>query len=394
MIQKELTGDLKLKWDRIQQAMRKINADGCLLTVDVNLYYTTGRIYSGYFYLPAEGAPWFFVKRPNGLAGDHVEYIRKPEQMAELFAFYGLEMPEKLLLEADELTYNDYIRLQKIFNPKETGNATAMMRELRRIKTPYEIEMFRISAERHTKTYAEIPECFRPGMTDLEFQYEIEKRMRKNGSIGLFRAFGANMDIFMGSILAGENAEVPSPFDFALGGSGIDASCPLGANGTPLKEGTAIMVDMAGNYTASCCTVTADEHLSVGHLTELAYRAHQTALLIESEIENIARPGTPCAELYEIAAKITESQRLGAYFMGTKQQAKFVGHGIGIQINELPVLTPRSKDMLEPNMVFALEPKYVIPGIGAVGIENSFLVTETGLEKITHFTEDIIQLDK
>lgn len=100
-----------------------------------------------------------------------------------------------------------------------------MMRELRRIKTPHEIQMFRISAERHAKTYAEIPECFRPGMTDLEFQYEIEKRMRKNGSIGLFRAFGANMDIFMGSILAGENAEVPSPFDFALGGGGIDASC-------------------------------------------------------------------------------------------------------------------------------------------------------------------------
>ena len=390
MIQKELIGDLKLKWDHMQQAMQKINAGGCLLTVDVNLYYTTGRIYSGYFYLPAEGAPWFFVKRPNGLTGDHVEYIRKPEQMAELFASHGLEMPEKLLLEADELTYNDYIRLQKIFNPKETGNATAMMRELRRIKTPYEIEMFRISAERHAKTYSEIPECFRPGMTDLEFQYEIEKRMRKNGSIGLFRAFGANMDIFMGSILAGENAEVPSPFDFALGGGGIDASCPLGANGTTLKEGTAVMVDMAGNYTAYMTDMT--RVFSVGRLPELAYRAHQTALLIESEIENIARPGTPCAELYEIAAKITEKQGLGAYFMGTKQQAKFVGHGIGIQINELPVLTPRSKERLEPNMVFALEPKYVIPGVGAVGIENSFLVTETGLEKITQFTEDIIQL--
>lgn len=390
MIQKELIGDLKLKWDRMQQAMQKINADGCLLTVDVNLYYTTGRIFSGYFYLPAEGAPWFFVKRPNGLTGDHVEYIRKPEQMAELFASHGLEMPKKLLLEADELTYNDYIRLQNIFNPKETGNATAMMRELRQIKTPYEIGMFRLSAEHHARTYAEIPECFRPGMTDLEFQYEIEKRMRKNGSIGIFRAFGANMDIFMGSILAGENAETPSPFDFALGGGGIDTSCPLGANGTILKEGTAIMVDMAGNYTAYMTDMT--RVFSVGRLTELAYRAHQTALLIESEIENIARPGTPCAELYNIAARITENQGLGAYFMGTKQQAKFVGHGIGIQINELPVLTPRSKEVLEPNMVFALEPKYVIPGVGAVGIENSFLVTETGLEKITQFTEDIIQL--
>ncbi|RHO73605.1 aminopeptidase P family protein [Parabacteroides sp. AF48-14] len=390
MIQKELIGDFKLKWDRIQQAMQKMNADGCLLTVDVNLYYTTGRIYSGYFYLPAEGAPWFFVKRPNGLTGDQVEYIRKPEQMAELFAAHGLKMPEKLLLEADELTYNDYMRLQAIFNPKETANATALMRNLRQIKTPHEIEMFRISAERHAKTYAEIPECFRPGMTDLEFQYEIERRMRKNGSIGIFRAFGANMDIFMGSILAGDNAESPSPFDFALGGGGMDASCPLGANGTVLKDGTAIMVDMAGNYTAYMTDMT--RVFSVGRLTDQAYRAHQTALLIQSEIENIARPGTPCAELYNIAAKITENEGLGAYFMGTLQQAKFVGHGIGIQINELPVLTPRSKELLEPNMVFALEPKYVIPGVGAVGIENSFLVTETGLEKITQFKEDIIQL--
>lgn len=98
--------------------------------------------------------------------------------------------------------------------------------------------------------------------------------------------------------------------------------------------------------------------------------------------------------LYEIAAKITESQRLGAYFMGTKQQAKFVGHGIGIQINELPVLTPRSKDMLEPNMVFALEPKYVIPGIGAVGSKIVSWLRKPDWRRSTHFTEDIIQLDK
>ena len=390
MIQKELTHDLQIKWGRIQQAMKKINADGCLLSVDVNLYYTTGRIYSGYFYMPAEGHPWFFVKRPNGLEGEQVEYIRKPEQMVELFAAHGIGIPKKLLLEADELTYNDYTRLQAIFNPEETGNATALMRELRQIKTPYEIEQFRISARQHEKTYAEVPDCFRPGMTDLEFQYEIEKRMRKNGSMGLFRAFGANMDIFMGSILAGDNAESPSPFDFALGGGGMDASCPLGANGTVLREGTAIMVDMAGNYTAYMTDMT--RVFSVGKLTDLAYRAHQTALFIQSEIENIARPGTPCSELYNIAEKIAENENLSGNFMGTKQQAKFVGHGIGIQINELPVLTPRSKELLTPGMVFALEPKFVIPGTGAVGIENSFLVTENGLEKLTGSEEEIIQL--
>ena len=390
MIQQELISDFQLKWDRIQQAMKQINADGCLLTVDVNLYYTTGRIYSGYFYLPVEGAPWFFIKRPNGLSGNQVEYIRKPEQMPELFAAHGLKMPDKLLLEADELTYNDYVRLQNVFNPKETANATALIRTLREIKTPWEISQFRISAKQHAKTYAEIPECFRPGMTDLEFQYEIEKRMRKNGSIGLFRAFGANMDIFMGSILAGENAETPSPFDFALGGGGIDASCPLGANGTLLKEGTAIMVDMAGNYTSYMTDMT--RVFAVGRLTDLAYRAHETSRFIQSEIENVARPGTACAVVYNIAEKIAGNEGLLPYFMGTKQQAKFVGHGIGIQINELPVLTPRSKEVLAPNMVFALEPKFVIPGVGAVGIENSFLVTENGIEKLTLFKEEIIHL--
>lgn len=390
MISKEIRNDLAIKWGRLQEMMRQTGMDACLLTVDVNLYYTTGQIYSGYFYLETEGEPWFFIKRPNGLSGHQVEYIRKPEDMPAILADKGRQLPKRLLLEADELTYSDYIRLQNIFQPEKSGNATACMRNLRQVKTPWEIAQFRISAKKHEATYAEIPSCFRPGMTDLEFQYEIEKRMRQNGSIGLFRAFGSNMDIYMGSILAGDNAEAPSPFDFALGGGGMDACCPLGANGTLLKEGTAIMVDMAGNYTAYMTDMT--RVFSVGKLPEKAYRAHQVALTIQHEIESITRPGTACSELYNLAAGIAEKEGLADNFMGTKQQAKFVGHGIGIQINELPVLTPRSKEILQPNMVFALEPKFVIPGVGAVGIENSFLVTENGVEKLTVCEEEIVAL--
>ena len=397
MIEKKWISDLSLKWDRIQDAMRKINADGCLLSVDVNLYYTTGKIFSGYFYLPVEGSPWLFVKRPalNANEADTdlppILQIRKPEDIPAILEKNGIALPNKLLLEADELTYNEYVRLQTAFSPKETANATALMRQLRQIKTPVEIELFRISATQHAKTYAAIKGCFRPGMTDLELQFAIESIMRQNGSMGLFRAFGANMDIFMGSILAGENAQTPSPFDFALGGGGADASCPLGANGTALTPGTAVMVDMAGNYTAYMTDMT--RVFSVGELPDLAYKAHAASLLIQQEIENIARPGTACAELYNMALHIAQESGLSDYFMGTHQQAKFVGHGIGIQINELPVLTPRSKETLAAGMVFALEPKFVIPGVGAVGIENSFLVTETGLEKLTIFEEEIIRLD-
>ncbi|OAV73875.1 putative peptidase [Bacteroidales bacterium Barb7] len=390
MVRKDWADDFKGRWKRIRQAMEAGGADSCLLCTDVNLIYATGRVYNGYFYLPAKGEPWFFVKRPSGLEGTYIRYIRKPEDLPAAFAACGIPLPKKLLLEADELSYNDYMRLQAVFTPEETGNATAALRAVRCRKTPWEIAQFRVSAEKHAAAYAEIPSCFHSGMRDLEFQYEIERCMRRYGSMGVFRAFGANMDIFMGSILAGENAGTPSPFDFALGGGGMNPSVPVGANGTVLKEGTAVMVDMAGNFTPYMTDMT--RVFSVGKLSDTAYHAHRTALNIQEEIMQAARPGASCADLYNLALAIAEKEGLSDRFMGTKQQAKFVGHGIGIQINELPVLTPRSKERLETGMVFALEPKFVIPGTGAVGIENSFLVTEEGVEKLTLFEEEIIPL--
>lgn len=391
MITSERIQDYHIKWRRLQEAMQKNEADGCLVASGINLFYLTGVFYSGYFYLPVEGEPWFFVKRPNGLNGDRLIYIRKPEQLPAIFQEKGIPLPEKLMLEADELTYTEYVRLQNTFQPKETMNATTMLRLIRRVKTPWEIEQTRLCARQHEAVYAEIPSCYRAGMTDLQFQIEIEHRMRLHGSMGLFRAFGPNMDIFMGSILAGENAEAPSPFDFALGGAGMNASCPLGANGTPLTDGMAVMVDMAGNYSPYMTDMT--RVYSIGTLPDDAYRAHQVSIHIHEEIAKVARPGTTCADLYQLALRIATDEGLEANFMGTRQQAKFVGHGVGLQINELPVLTPRSKESLEEGMVFALEPKFVLPGIGAVGIENTYLVTSHGVEKLTNAPEEVIRLD-
>ena len=382
-----MENELELKWRRIQQAMRQEEADGCLLTMNMNLYYVSGQVFNGYFYLPAEGRPYWFVKRLTVPETNQVHVIRKPEQMPELFRDLNLAMPRKLLLEADELSYNEYIRLQHVFRAEATGNASALIRHIRMIKTPWEIEQMRISARRHEAVYREIPACYRPGMRDVELQIEIEKRMRMHGSLGYFRAFGSNMDIFMGSLLAGENAGEPSPFDFALGGKGIHASGPLGANGTLLREGTTVM---AGNYTAYQTDMT--RVFSIGKLPDRAYRVHRVALEIQARMERTAKPGVSCAELYRDALAMAGQEGLKDCFMGTHLQAKFVGHGVGLEINELPVLTTRSKDILQPGMTFAFEPKFVLAGIGAVGIENTFLVTDSGVEKMTLLDENIIEL--
>lgn len=385
-----MENELELKWRRIQQAMRQEEADGCLLTMNMNLYYVSGQVFNGYFYLPAEGRPYWFVKRLTIPETNQVHVIRKPEQIPDFFRDLNLAMPRKLLLEEDELSYNECIRLQHVFRAEATGNASALIRHIRMIKTPWEIEQMRISARRHEAVYREIPACYRPGMRDVELQIEIEKRMRMHGSLGYFRAFGSNMDIFMGSLLAGENAGEPSPFDFALGGTGMHASGPLGANGTLLEEGTTVMADMSGNYTAYQTDMT--RVFSIGKLPDRAYRVHRVALEIQARMERTAKPGVPCAELYRDALAMAGQEGLEDCFMGTRFQAKFVGHGVGLEINELPVLTTRSKDILQPGMTFAFEPKFVLAGIGAVGIENTFLVTDSGVEKMTLLDENIIEL--
>ena len=385
-----MENELELKWRRIQQAMRQEEADGCLLTMNMNLYYVSGQVFNGYFYLPAEGRPYWFVKRLTVPETNQVHVIRKPEQIPDFFRDLNLAMPRKLLLEEDELSYNECIRLQHVFRAEATGNASALIRHIRMIKTPWEIEQMRISARKHEAVYREIPACYRPGMRDIELQIEIEKRMRVHGSLGYFRAFGSNMDIFMGSLLAGENAGEPSPFDFALGGTGMHASGPLGANGTLLREGTTVMADMSGNYTAYQTDMT--RVFSIGKLPDRAYRVHRVALEIQARMERTAKPGVSCAELYRDALAMAGQEGLKDCFMGTHLQAKFVGHGVGLEINELPVLTTRSKDILQPGMTFAFEPKFVLAGIGAVGIENTFLVTDSGVEKMTLLDENIIEL--
>ena len=105
-----------------------------------------------------------------------------------------------------------------------------------------------------------------------------------------------------------------------------------------------------------------------------------------------ARPGMEARLLYAMAEDIVRGRALERYFMGHRQHAGFVGHGIGIEINELPVIAPRSRGILQNGNTIALEPKFVIPGVGAVGVENTYLITDNGAECLTECPEEIVPL--
>lgn len=382
--------DIEHRIQQIQQYIVHQKMDACVISSPVNLYYLNGQIFDGYMYILPHQKPLLFVRRPVDININNVEYIRKPEQLPELLKKHNLPLPKSILIESDALPYNSVVRFQKALNMPEMKSISGFMRQIRSVKSDDELAQVRRSAKSHARVYQQIPSLYRAGMTDLDLQIEIEYVMRKEGSIGTFRSFGENMDIYMGSLLAGDNAQEASPFDFALGGKGIDPLLPLGSANKVMKKGTTIMVDMAGNYTPYLDDMT--RTFSVGEIPEEAKRAHQLSIDIHNEIIAFAKAGVACSDVYDKTMEMVVANKMEQYFMGTTQQAKFVGHGVGLEINEPPVFAQRSREILQKNMAMALEPKFVLPGIGAVGIENTYFVTETGLEKVTLCEENIVEL--
>lgn len=382
--------EASLRIDRLHKAMAGAGIDGLLVADNADIFYLTGRVYAGFAYIPAGMAPLWFVRRPVELEGDGVVYIRKPEDMASHIVAAGLAMPRRLGLELDILSFNQAERLRSVFPGAECVDTTPMMRAMRAVKTDFEVEQMRLSGLKHEQVYRKIPKLYRVGMTDVELQVEIERISRLEGCLGVFRISGQSMEIYMGNVLAGRNADVPAPYDFAMGGRGLDPSIPGGAAGEEIKEHNAVMVDLNGNFTGYMTDMT--RVFAVGSLPQEAVDAHQCSIDICRAFEREARPGVEARTLYEMCADMARECGLERYFMGHRQHAGFVGHGVGIEVNEWPVIAPRSRQILERNNTIALEPKFVIPEVGAVGIENTYVIEDTGARSLTNAPEEIVQL--
>lgn len=374
--------------DEQQRRLAKIEiTHPVLITDNTDLFYLTGRIFDGYMFIAPGEAPLYFVKRPVELAGEHVHYIRKPEEIKVVTG------PVKTLgLELSDIPYADAVRLQAAFEADTIVNVSPTIMQARSVKTDEELRLLREDGVKHAELHLRIPSLYRRGMTDIELQIEIERMSRLEGCLGIFRINGPSMELHMGNLLVGDNADAPSPYDFAMGGAGISPALPVGASGELIKPGDSVMVDMSGNFNGYMTDMT--RTYACGTLSPLAIKAHQCSIDICHMLADMGTPGAEAKALYEAAHNMAKERGLEAYFMGHRAHAGFVGHGIGIQVNELPVIAPRSRHILQAGNVIALEPKFVIPGTGAVGVENTYVVKENGpMERLTNAPEEIIELE-
>ena len=380
-----------MRVEKVRRAMADAGFDALLACDFATIYYLAGRVFDGFALIPADDDPVWFVKRPVHLGGERVCHIRKPEEIPAWLERFGSAAPTRLGLEMDLCSYSLVERLKAVFPAAECVNGSPALRVARSVKTPAELEKVRLSGTKHVGVYSRIPSLYTTGMTDYELQTAIEYLSRKEGCLGQFRISGSSMELFMGNVISGDSADAPSPYDFAMGGRGMDPSLPVGASGEEIRPGCTVMVDVNGNFTGYMTDMT--RVYSLGTLPKLALDAHQCSIDIHAEFRRMAASGASARALYEMAENMARERGFEKYFMGHAQHAGFVGHGVGIEINELPVLAPRSRDILEAGNVVALEPKFVIPGVGAVGIENTYIIGEDGAECVTAAPEEIISLD-
>lgn len=379
--------DLQLRVARVTEYMRREGMDAVLLCDNANIFYMTGRVFCGYVYVCADGTLRYFVRRPSTLRGEGIEHTSRPSDIAAMIS------PMNVLgLELDTMPYRRAASMAACFPGVEIANASAIMAHAKAVKTPLEISMMKESGTKQTRVYERIPRLYQRGMSDVEFQIEIERALRLEGCLGIFRVTGPDLELFMGNVLTGENADRPSPYDFAMGGAGVSPSLPVGADGTIIKPGKPVMVDVNGNFNGymtdmTRCYVTGEPSAEARH-------ALDTSRAICRRVAQMAVPGALAKDLYDEAVKMAEDAGLADAFMGHRYHAGFVGHGLGISVNELPVLSPRSKDIIEAGNAIAVEPKFVIPGLGAIGIENTYIVKPQGpAECITLADENFVSLD-
>ncbi len=364
-----------------------------IIAQSVDLYYFTGSCQKGYLVIPSRGEPLYLVNKSFKRAQEEspLANIRHLTSFRTLPQIIGEAVPDskKIGLELDVIPAFLYLRLQKMFPQAELVDISTAIKELRLIKSPFEIGIIRKGAEISRQMLEAAPRFLEEGKREVEFAAELECFMRKLGHQGGIRLRQFNQEVFYGHVMSGENLTYPSFFDSPTGGPGLSPAYPQGPGWKKIRRGDAVIVDYVTAYNGYCVDCT--RLFSVGNVSPLLEKAHGAALTIQDEIIKTAGPGTVCSDIYRQACQMAADFGYQDHFMGHgADQATFVGHGVGLELDELPILADRQDYPLQEGMVFALEPKMVIPGVGVAGAENTILVTEQGLEKITILPEEII----
>jgi Xaa-Pro aminopeptidase len=374
----------------LRDALAARAIDGALLVYATDVLYLTGTRQNAALWVPAAGPPVLLVRKSleRARAESPVADVRPFPPSRELSSVLGPVRRVGFQHDVAPVAVQQF--WSRAAPAAEWVDVSPVLREQRAVKTPGELARMRATASLLCGVFREVPSFLRPGMREVDVAAEVEVRLRRAGNEGSPRVRGFNQEFFMGLAIAAGASAAPSYFDGPVTGRGLSPSSPIGASLDAIPSDAPVLLD----YTATKDGYVTDlTRIAVcGRLAPELERAFSVARAIQDDLAAALRPGAVPSRLWERAKDLAGQAGLGQVFMGPPgAQARFVGHGVGLELDELPVLAPGFEAPLRAGQTVALEPKFVLPGLGAVGIENTWVVGEAGGERLGDLGDELLR---
>jgi Xaa-Pro dipeptidase len=381
---------------RFQAQLAAIDVAGAFILQNADIFYFAGTIQSSVLFVPSQGEPILMVQknlqraRLESSLNEIVPIINK-NQIPQVLSDFKFGPLSRAGLEMDVLPANLYLWFKKAISRCRWVDVSDSIRKLRMLKSAYEIKQIKKAAAILHIGFSEIKKIIHPGMTELEIDGHLAMIARREGHMGALRMRGWNQEMTYAHVLSGDSGSVVSFLKSPHGGSGNTPAMAQGAGFRRIKKNEPIGIDFGvavNGYIGDMFRTYV-----IGKLPDPLKKAYACSQEILALLAAKAQPGVSCAQLYEAAAEKAAKEGLRNFFMGHGEgQVKFVGHGIGLEIDDYPIISPHFNGLLEEGMVLALEPKFVFPKKGVVGLEDDYLVTSNGTKRLAQTHQDLIQI--
>jgi len=365
----------------------------------LNIYYFTGSFASGVFWLPLSGDPILFCRRgiERARVESPVKHILAYNSYSDIEAGInnlGFSLPRQIAAEMNGLSWALANSLTKHLSAHQFVPADKILGMSRSRKSAWEIAILREGGSRHARCLTELlPPLLHEGISELEISFKISELFFSEGHHGILRMENYGEEAFLGHIAVGDSANYPSVFNGPVGLRGVHPSAPhMGSANVKWTPGKPLTID--NGFTLAGYMTDKTQVYWLGRKETMPVKgkaAHAFCIDLQHQIAELLRPGTLPSDIWNHCLANVKNSRWSEGFMGLGgNKVSFVGHGIGLAIDEYPVLAKGFDLPLEEGMTLAIEPKIGIPGFGMVGVENTFVVTPDGGKSLTGENFDII----
>ena len=389
--------------EQIEQRLASLRAelvaaglDGAVIVQNTDLAYFTGTNQQAHLIVPAAGEPRLLVRRTLERARaesplTEIDSLKSLSGLAPALAQAGLGAGTHIGFELDVLPAKTYLGYGRRLEGYRLGDASPAIAAVRSRKSPEDIAEMRLAAAQVDAATRAVPGLLEQGITESQVQVEVESILRRAGHQGLMRYRGFNQELHFGQVLSGASGAVGGYSDSPLCGPGPNRVIGKGAGQQRLAVGDPVIVDLVGASNGWLADQTRTFFLGPAPADLRDAYAVSVALLRAVEAE--LRPGAVPSELFALSERMAADAGFADHFMGTgTDRVRFLGHGLGMEVDETPVLAPGFDAPLVEGNVLAIEPKFVFAGRGAVGIENTYAITAAGFDTLTTAPEELIEV--